>query len=148
MRLQVSWHKLLISCAHVKFIRHIMKHWAIPDNTCMNLARQFLTTPASIRPYIRSVLILHLFGHDHTFRFSHSKFQKGAMAAFVHECTSKKRLKQRFVGSQKKTRLRWTKTLHVSLKGVKRQIPHVSIVAERLSCFQKTDVRNRHGDPL
>ena len=62
---------------------------AILDRTRMNLARQFLRTPAIIRPYIRSVLILQLSGQGQTFRFSRSTFQTRATAAFVHEGTPK-----------------------------------------------------------
>ena len=59
---------------------------AILDRTRMNLARQFLRTPAIVRPYIRSVLILE-------------------------------RLKQKFVGSQEKTRLCWTKNASCGPQG-------------------------------
>ena len=62
---------------------------AILDRTRMNLARQFLRTPAIIRPYIRSVLILQLSGHATRIDFSRSTFQTGATAAFVHEGTPK-----------------------------------------------------------
>ena len=58
-------------------------------HTRMNLARQFLRTPAIIRLYIRSVLILQLSGQATHFDFSRSTFQTRAMAAFVHEGTPK-----------------------------------------------------------
>ena len=60
---------------------------AILDRTRMNLARQFLRTPAIIRPYIRS--FYNYLGRATHFDFSRSTFQTGAMAAFVYEGTPK-----------------------------------------------------------